>query len=107
MMDATHAADLAALRIAQPRMPGVGATADRAAARAAAENFEAVFVGQMVSHMFAGIKEDAVFGGGQAGDMYRSMMNDEYGRAIARSGGIGVADQVMRHILKMQEGTSR
>ena len=47
-----------------------------------------------------------MFGGGQAGDMYRSMLNEEYGRAIAKSGGIGVADQVMQQILKMQEGSS-
>ena len=106
MIDANHAADIASLRLSQPKMPGTAATADREAARAAAENFEAVFVGQMVAHMFAGIKEDGMFGGGQAGDLYRSMMNDEYGRAIARSGGIGVADQVMTQILKMQEGSS-
>ena len=31
------------------------------------------------------------------------MMVQEYGKAIARSGGIGIADSVQREILKMQE----
>lgn len=105
-MDASYAGDIASIRLTQPKMPGAGAANSREAASKAAENFEAVFVSQMVSHMFAGIKEDAMFGGGQAGDMYRSMLNEEYGRAIAKTGGIGVANQVMQQILKMQEGSS-
>ena len=105
-MNATYAGDIASLRLSQPKMPGTTGASNPEEARKAAENFEAVFVSQMVSHMFAGIKEDEMFGGGQAGDMYRSMLNDEYGRAIAKSGGIGVANQVMQQILKMQEGSS-
>jgi hypothetical protein len=30
---------------------------------------------------------------------------DEYGKAFARAGGIGIADAVLREILKMQEGS--
>ncbi|MFN4088615.1 MAG: rod-binding protein [Alphaproteobacteria bacterium] len=107
MLDARFAADIAALRMAAPTIPGATAAADREAARRTAQEFEAVFVGQMVSHMFAGLQEDALFGGGQAGDLYRSMLNEEYGRAIAKSGGVGVADQVMKQILALQEGSSR
>ena len=105
-MDANFAGDIASIRLSQPKMPGTAVKATPEAARKSAQDFEAVFVSQMVSHMFAGIKEDEMFGGGQAGDMYRSMLNEEYGRAIAKSGGIGVANQVMQQILKMQEGSS-
>ena len=31
------------------------------------------------------------------------MMTEEYGKIIARSGGIGVADHVKREMLRMQE----
>ena len=78
-------------------------TGDAEAARAAAEEFEAVFVSQMLEHMFAGIRTDGPFGGGQGEEMFRSLMLTEYGRMIARSGGLGVADQVMSEILRIQE----
>src|SRR3546814_4296075 len=117
MLDAAYASDIATLRlgqgklaqdkVAQAGLAGAGETRDRAAAREAAENFEAVFVSQMVSHMFAGIQEDSLFGGGQAGDLFGSMLHDEYGRALAKSGGVGLADQVMRQILKLQEEIGR
>lgn len=78
-------------------------TADRAAARATAEEFEAVFLAQMMSHMFAGISTDGLFSGGQAEQVYRSMMMNEYGRIATASGGLGIADRVMSEILKLQE----
>ena len=78
-------------------------TADQAAARAAAEEFEAVFLAQMMAHMFEGISTDGPFSGGQAEQVYRSLLTNEYGRLAARNGGIGIADQVMSEILKIQE----
>ena len=78
-------------------------TADEAAARAAAEEFEAVFLAQMMAPMFEGISTDGPFGGGQAEKVYRSMLMNEYGRIATRSGGLGIADQVMSEILKIQE----
>ena len=78
-------------------------TTDQAAARATAEEFEAVFLAQMMSHMFAGISTDGPFSGGQAEQVYRSMMMNEYGRIATASGGLGIADQVMSEILKLQE----
>lgn len=98
----------AATITAYPARPAAGLPAaqaparDIAAARKAGEEFEAVFLSQMIAHMFAGVGDDPIFGGGEAGRMYRSMMHDEYGKAIARAGGIGVADAVMREVLKLQ-----
>jgi Rod binding domain-containing protein len=70
-----------------------------AALRKVGEEFEASFLSQMLGHMFAGTKSDEMFGGGQAEEMYRSLMVDEYGKSIAKSGGIGVADQVVRSVM--------
>ena len=80
---------------------------DPQAARRAAEDFEAVFLSQMLAPMFAGIKTDALFGGGPAEDIYRSLLVEEYGKAISRAGGIGIADQVQREILALQEASSQ
>lgn len=68
----------------------------------AAEDFEAVFLTQMLEHMFAGIGEDDPFKG-PGSDIYRSMMLQEYGKVIAKTGGIGVADHVKRELLRTQE----
>jgi Rod binding domain-containing protein len=69
----------------------------------AAEEFEGMFLGQMLEHLFAGIQTNELFGGGQAEDIYRSMMVQEYGKIMAKSGGIGVADHVARQMLQHQE----
>jgi Rod binding domain-containing protein len=79
------------------------ATADAGSARAAAEEFEAVFLSQMLEHMFAGISTDGPFGGGRSEQIFRSMMINEYGRMIAQSGGVGIADEVMGEILQVQD----
>jgi len=79
---------------------------DLAALKKTGQDFEAMFLSQMLGHMFAGIKSDGMFGGGQAEEMYRSLMVDEYGKAIVKSGGIGVADQVVRSVmLQFQEAS--
>jgi len=72
-------------------------------ARETAENFEAFFLSQMLQPMFANIEASEPFGGGPSEKIWQSMMVDEYGKNIARSGGIGIADQVMQEILKLQE----
>ncbi len=73
------------------------------AMRKAARDFEAVFIGQMLQPMFAGIKTDGIFGGGHAEEIFRSMLVEEMGKTIASSGGIGVADAVYRELVSIQE----
>ena len=70
-----------------------------------AEDFEAFFLGQMLQPMFASIDTSGPFGGGHAEKVWRSMMVDEIGKSIAKSGGIGLADSVQRAILTMQEAS--
>lgn len=71
-------------------------------ARQVAEEFEGIFLSTMLESMFAGVKTDGPFGGGNAEGAYRSMLNQEYAKAISRSGGIGIADQVYAEILRTQ-----
>ena len=69
----------------------------------AAQEFEALFISEMMAPVFDSMDTGGLFGGGQGEKIFRSMMVQEYGKAIARSGGIGIADSVQREILKMQE----
>ncbi len=72
------------------------------------QDFEAQFLSQMLGHMFDGIKTNKLFGGGQGEDMYKSLMVEEYGKSIAKAGGIGVADQVVRSVmLQFQEANQK
>ncbi len=70
-----------------------------------AQEFEAQFIAQMLENMFSTVETNPVLGGGEGEEMYRSLMVDEYGKLLARSGGIGVADHVKREMLRLQEAT--
>jgi peptidoglycan hydrolase FlgJ len=78
---------------------------NEAKARETAESFEAHFLATFVESMFSGIKADGPFGGGQGETVFRSMLNQEYGAAISRSGGVGIADAVFSEILRIQEAS--
>ncbi|MFW2341325.1 rod-binding protein [Brevundimonas sp.] len=71
--------------------------------RETAEDFEASFIAQMLRPMFEGLSTEAPFGGGEAEGTWRSFLIDEMAKQTARSGGIGLADQVMATMIKMQE----
>ena len=71
--------------------------------RETAKEFESFFVGQMMEHMMAGIEPDPNFGGGHGEQMWRSMLNQEYGKELAKSNKLGIADHVMRGMLMAQE----
>ena len=75
-----------------------------AKARASAEEFEAIFLSTMLSEAFPKT-EETPFTGGQAEDTWRGFMIDEYGKAIAKGGGLGIADHIQRELLAMQEAS--
>ncbi|MEP3245308.1 MAG: rod-binding protein [Sneathiella sp.] len=72
-------------------------------AEAAAQEFEAFFLSQILNNMSAGIQTDETFGGGESEKIFRSMLNDEYATSMSRQGGVGIADTVYREILALQE----
>lgn len=70
------------------------------ALRRAAEQFESMFLAQILRDFTAGTVGSAA--GGEAGP-FASMLQDEYAKLISRSGGVGLADAVLREMLKAQE----
>ena len=105
--------DPAADLLHQLPVPGVAAADLRAATArinpaaggvlAAAENFEAMFLAQMLAPMFETLETDGPFGGGSAEKIYRGFMVQEFGKVVARAGGVGIADRVASELLKLQE----
>lgn len=77
-------------------------TSGHNAMRQQAEEFEAVFLNVMLSSAFEGIGDDDEFGS-HATDTWRGMQVEQFSNAIAASGGIGIADQIYRELIQMQE----
>ncbi len=101
-------ADLNAAASVRPRESRAdhGATPADRKAREAAESFESFFLAQVLETMFAGIHSDGPFGGGAAEGQWRSLLHEQYANAIAKAGGIGIADQIYRQIIQLQEANS-
>jgi Rod binding domain-containing protein len=83
--------------------PTLDAQASPEEIRAAAEDFEAVFLAEMLRPMFESLQTDGMFGGGSSERVYQSFMVQEYGKSMAKANSIGIADMVERELLKMQE----
>jgi Rod binding domain-containing protein len=67
-----------------------------------AREFEAVFVAEMMKPMFKELKTDGMFGGGKGEEVFRGMMLQEYGKNIASSGALGIADNIKAAMIRMQ-----
>ena len=64
--------------------------------RQSAEEFEAVFIAEMLNH--AGL-DDAVAGEtGFGGEAYAGLLVDAYADALAKNGGFGLAEQIYQQL---------
>jgi flagellar protein FlgJ len=68
--------------------------------RESAREIEAVFVQQLLKTMRQASPGGPLSGTGQR--VYQDMMDQELGRAIAKGGGLGLADMLVRDILRRQ-----
>lgn len=72
-----------------------------------AQEFEAMFMSEMMKPMFESIKSDGPFGGGKGEEIFRSFLRDEYGKKVAHTGGLGIADLVKAQLIEMQSKSIR
>ena len=70
---------------------------------AQAKQLEGVFLNTLTSQMFSSIKTDGAFGGGFGEQTWRGMQSEQMADNIAQSGGIGLADQIVRNLLDAQQ----
>jgi peptidoglycan hydrolase FlgJ len=71
-------------------------------AKAAAQDFEAMFLNTMFQEMQTGIDGDGPFGGSGALKVWRSFLTNQYAKTFAKAGGIGIANQVYQELLRQQ-----
>jgi Rod binding domain-containing protein len=81
---------------------GAADLAKRGQIKETAQKFEATFLSSMLQEMFEGTEPSAPFGGGPGESMFKSFLTEAMAKQMAKSGGIGIADQVQREMLKMQ-----
>jgi len=74
----------------------------------AAQEFEAVFLSEMLKPMFKDVNEpDPLFGGGKGEEVFNGFMVQEYGKLMAQRGGIGIAEQVKAELIRIQEAKEK
>ena len=73
----------------------------------AAQDFEAVYISEMLKPMFETVEVDDTFGGGKGEEVFRGLLTQEMGKSIAKQGGLGLAAQVRTELLKIQEHQSK
>jgi Rod binding domain-containing protein len=67
-----------------------------------AKEFESSFLSQMLQPMFETLSTEPPFGGGAAEQTFRPMLVSQYAESLSKAGGIGIADAVLREIVKIQ-----
>jgi Rod binding domain-containing protein len=89
-----------------PKAPGL--PADPANVHKAAQDFEAMVIGQFLQPMFDTVDTShSKFGGGAGEAAWKPMMVQEMGKQIAAHGGLGLSGAVQAAMMQMQEAKSR
>jgi Rod binding domain-containing protein len=70
-----------------------------------ADDFESMFLEQMVDRMTqTGGAEGPMGENGAGGEVWRSMLSGQYAKTIAKAGGVGISEQIMRSMIQIQAG---
>jgi peptidoglycan hydrolase FlgJ len=65
-----------------------------------ASDFESMFMEQMLKSMRSSVQKSGLIDGGNAEDIYTSMLDSEYAKAMGGKGSNGIADMVERQLLE-------
>jgi flagellar protein FlgJ len=76
--------------------------ATRARIDATSKQFESQFLSVMMGQMFEGTEVSAPFGGGEAEATFRSFLTDAMAKSVTKRGGIGLAKDIAKEMLKLQ-----
>lgn len=85
------------LPLEAPRAKAEATIGPDAALRKTAQEFEAVFLAEMLKHTGINTAPEG-FDGGYGEDAFSSLITEEYARILAGSGGIGLAEQIFESL---------
>ena len=104
-MAALSTATIAALGRPEPAKSADLAKTPAGKAADVAREFEEVYLANVLSQLFTGLDGEGPMGAeDNAGATWRSFLTDQYAKEISAAGGVGLADGVLREILRLQEG---
>ena len=66
-----------------------------------AKEYESVLIAKMLDQAVPKGEDSMLFGGGQANSVYRSLLIDEYAKAMSDGGGLNLADKLTEEMLQM------
>lgn len=66
------------------------------------QDFEGLFVGMMMKSMRETVGKDKLTGGGHGEEVYRSMLDQEYTAAAVKRGGLGLAKQIEKELVRQE-----
>jgi flagellar protein FlgJ len=79
---------------------------DRAQIKQSAEDFESLFLGIVLKSMRDTVQKSGLLDGGNAEDIYRSMLDDEYTKSMAAQRHTGLADNIEQFLLSAVASTT-
>jgi Rod binding domain-containing protein len=82
--------------------PSAAELAKRGQIKQTSEKFESSFLSIMLQQMFDGSETTAPFGGGPGEKMFKSFLTEAIANKMVKTGGVGIAANVQREMLKMQ-----
>ncbi|WP_243370235.1 rod-binding protein [Geotalea sp. SG265] len=72
-----------------------------------AKEFESLFVGMMLKSMRETVGGDTLTGGGHGEDVYRSLLDQEYAKAVAENGSLGLARIIEKQLTAAGAGRKK
>ena len=110
LKDMPSVGDGAAEKALQLQRQGNAATGigekQRSQAKKISQDFEGIFVGMMMKSMRSTVPQDKLTGGGHGEDAFRSLLDQEYANAAVKRGGIGLAKQIEKEIIRQESRRS-
>ncbi|HEV7337372.1 MULTISPECIES: rod-binding protein [Bosea] len=78
-----------------------------AKAKKTADEFETVFLENFTKSVMDSSGTEGPLGeNGTGGEVYRSMLTQEYARHLQKAGGLGLSDQILRDLIQVQAKAS-
>lgn len=83
-------------------------SAQNGKAKKTADDFETVFLENFTQTMMSSNGTEGPLGeNGTGGDVWRSMLTQEYAKQLQRAGGVGLSDQIMRDLIQVQAAAGK
>lgn len=74
--------------------------AEDARLRAAAQDFESVFLHQLVKMMRSTVEKSGLISGGRAEEIFQDMLDEKYAATLGKNSRIGLADLIYEELKK-------